>query len=118
MFCNNENCELKKICFRFLPKHSKSKDLYYRNFHLKPIKSRSITDGCLNYIKWTYGEEEQKSLELVKAKANKFYDEHTTHIDKLVTNASVGYSPSKEDINSPMLWKPEHWLWFLKRRNS
>ena len=109
MFCNNENCELKKICFRFLPKHSKSKDLL--------LKTRSSEDVCINYIKWTYGEEEEKALESVKVKANKFYDEHAEHIDKLVTNASVGYSPSNEDINSPMLWKPEHWLWFLKRRN-
>lgn len=109
MFCNNENCDLKKICFRFLPKHSKSKNLssVFKN-----------SGKCLNHIEWTYSEEERKSLELVKAKANKYYEEHTEYIDKMVTSASVGYSPSKEDINSPMLWKGEHWLWFLKRKNE
>lgn len=105
MFCNNNKCEMHKTCFRFLPKHSLSSDLLSKK-----------KDKCLNYIEWTYPEEINKKLEKVKDKANEFYDKHTKHINKLVLSAEMGYPPSDEDFNNPMLWKPEHWFWFLKSR--
>lgn len=109
MFCNNEKCDIKNTCFRFLPKHSKSKNLFFK------FDNESI--GCVNKIEWTYSKEEDEKLKKMKERGNKFYAEHTEHIDKIVSSATMGYSPSNEDVNMPSLWKPEHWLWFIKRRN-
>jgi sucrose-6-phosphate hydrolase SacC (GH32 family) len=45
-----------------------------------------------------------------------FYDNHKSHIDKLVSNTELAYEPSQvEDKNDPMIWKPEHWKWFLSK---
>lgn len=42
-----------------------------------------------------------------------FYQKHKYRIDKLVLNAEKSYPPSGGDRQNPMIWKWEHWKWFL-----
>lgn len=56
-------------------------------------------------------------------KAVAWYTEHTDHVDKIVKHnmremGGIMYPPTlNEDKNSPMLWKPQHWSWFLIKRD-
>lgn len=43
IFCNNNECQIKDTCFRFMPKHSKAKDLF---------EKLNDSAQCDNYIEW------------------------------------------------------------------
>lgn len=42
------------------------------------------------------------------------YEKHQMHIDNLVSSTQKAYPPTMaEDKSYPMIWKSEHWKWFL-----
>lgn len=42
------------------------------------------------------------------------YNKHKIHIDNIVSYATKAYPPTlAEDKSYPMIWKAEHWKWFL-----
>ena len=42
--------------------------------------------------------------------------ERAKNVFKKVKNIEKQYHPTEsEDINNPMIWKPEHWKWYLKK---
>jgi len=45
--------------------------------------------------------------------ASEWYSKHVEHVDQIISKTKDKYAPSTEDINSPSLWKPQHWKWFL-----
>jgi len=54
---------------------------------------------------------------LNKDQTQKAIDFYMRHIEliKAETSEHIGiYPPSYEDINEPMLWKFEHWAWFMR----
>lgn len=43
--------------------------------------------------------------------ASDWYDEHLSHVSKLIDGATAAYQPSGSDLFHPELWKDSHWLW-------
>lgn len=43
------------------------------------------------------------------------YFKHKQHVDGLVKNEISSYPCALEDRSQPLLWKPQHWNWFLKK---
>jgi hypothetical protein len=77
------------------------------NFFKKPKKSTIVVsnEGSVNDV---------LSINQ-RCVARVWYNSHKEHIDKMVSEAEKAYSPSLfEDKNNPMLWKAEHWKWYLK----
>lgn len=53
------------------------------------------------------------SQQIIKAK--EWYDLHKYHVLLMKSKVDKYFAPTDgEDKNNPNLWKPEHWLWFLK----
>lgn len=50
--------------------------------------------------------------------AMQWSNEHDHHVQEIIKSTNNSYPPSKEDRNQPNLWKPEHWLWFIKALSS
>jgi hypothetical protein len=47
--------------------------------------------------------------------ARVWYNLHKEYIDEMVAKVEKTYFPSSfEDKNNPVLWKGEHWKWYLK----
>lgn len=46
-------------------------------------------------------------------KANRWFDEHRAHVNRLIRSNSKHYEPTGSDANNPALWKTEHWNWFF-----
>jgi len=47
-------------------------------------------------------------------KANNWNKNHYWQVDALINCTESQYPPStEEDKNNPILWKSEHWRWFL-----
>lgn len=51
-------------------------------------------------------------------KAWTWYDKHKYHVDILVKEENVSYSPSGSDCGKPELWKSGHWRWYFKLGNK
>ncbi|MHA2279593.1 MAG: hypothetical protein ACXAC5_01695 [Promethearchaeota archaeon] len=50
-----------------------------------------------------------------KVRAYVWYEEHKTHVDRLVDTCSgEGYPPCGSDCIRPEVWKPNHWKWLLE----
>ena len=55
--------------------------------------------------------EQQKS---VVFRARSWYNDHKSHIDRIVDIKTKTTIPSMEDcLLGPQVWRPEHWAWFL-----
>lgn len=55
-------------------------------------------------------------MELTKKQRKRvidYYMRHSEHVLELFYSAEGNYPPSEEDVNSPELWKPEHWKWYI-----
>ena len=46
-------------------------------------------------------------------KALRWLGKHEKHVNSLIQGITTAYPPTEEsDLNTPELWKPEHWNWF------
>jgi len=51
-------------------------------------------------------EQIQKTLE--------FYARHQELIDSRIHDTLKSFEPVREDLGNPIIWKSEHWKWFIE----
>jgi len=51
-------------------------------------------------------------------KANTWYQNRKSYIDKLIESEASNHSPDMKDLLHPELWKPSNWKWFLNRKSK
>lgn len=92
---------------------------YFRNCYENEMSAYRALLYFRDYVNDDFKMEKQQKLHDVLsqsqiASAINFYKNHQMHIDNIVAYAEKAYPPTlAEDKSYCMIWKAEHWKWFL-----